>query len=393
MSAIFLSFWYYNRSDRSALRFAAAFLMCALGFSINHFVLDKDTLANAIVHNTFYAAGLYLLLDGIHGAFGRKVPKVILALIGAGSVIGAIIVQVSPAELNQRILWINAVQGCMLVVSAFTLWGIWKRNWTGTATYAALCLCIVNMMTVAPYYVIRSMITEDTFFQTMYWGTMNVVATLSVLAMGGALISACVMQRLDLLRADAENDYLTGLKTRRAFEEAARLYCSSRSGDVAATLILIDLDHFKEINDDHGHTVGDQVISRFGSFLLENTRTSDMAGRMGGEEFCLLLPGTDTNGARQLATRLRETLSTLGFEGLPDKQKITASFGVAELGQRTAFGDIYPQADAALYSAKTRGRDRVVCATPPNDAGKPIRREIFLALPDGSRIPASRMAS
>lgn len=393
MCAIFLSFWYYNREDRSALRFAAAFLLCVIGFSANHFFLDKDTLANAIFHNACYSGGLYLLLDGIHRAFSRKTPSGILGTIAVVSVIAATIIQLSPADLSQRVLWINTLQGCMLVVASASLWGIWRNNWTGTATYSALILCTINMMAVAPYNIINSFASQESFFQTAYWGTMTTVTTLSVLAMGGALVAVCVMQRLADLREDADHDYLTGLKTRRAFEEAARYYCDARSGDVAATLIIIDIDHFKTINDEYGHVAGDQVIGRIGAFLNAQTRSSDVAGRMGGEEFCLLLPGTDTAGARQLAARLREKLSYLTFDALPETQRVTASFGIAEFGRRTAFADAYPMADAALYSAKTRGRDRIVCAPSPEDAGRPIRRERFTALPDGSRVPAERLVS
>lgn len=393
MCAIFLSFWYYNRNDRSALRFAAAFFLCAVGFSANHFFLDKDTLANAIFHNACYSGGLYLLLDGIHRAFSRKTPVRVLGAIGVGSVLAAVAIQLSPADLSQRVLWINTLQGCMLIVAAGTLWGIWRGNWTGTATYAAHILCTVNMMVVAPYNTVHSFVSQEVFFQTAYWTTMNMVSTLSILAMGGALVAVCVMQRLDDLRADADHDYLTGLKTRRAFEEAARYYCDARSGDVAATLIIIDIDHFKAINDEHGHVAGDQVIGRIGAFLNAQTRSSDVAGRIGGEEFCLLLPGTDTTGARQLAARLREKLSGLTFDALPETLRVTASFGIAEFGRRTAFADAYPMADAALYSAKSRGRDRIVCAPAPEDAGRPIRRERFAALPDGSRVPAGRLAS
>lgn len=393
MSAIFFSFWYYSRSDRSALRFAAAFLMCALGFSLNHFVLPKESLENAIIHNACYAAGLYLLLSGIHHAFKREPPRGALIALGGGSVLIAAFITITMDGLSQRILWLNMIHGSMMLVGCASLWGIWRNNWTGTAVFAGMALCILNFMVVSPLNVIGEPITEQSFFSTAYWQTMNVLSTLSVLAMGGALIATCVMQRLELLREDADHDYLTGLKTRRAFEEAARDYCTSRSGDIAASLIIIDIDHFKAINDEHGHAAGDQVISRIGAFLTSQTRSSDLTGRMGGEEFCLLLPGTDTRGARQLAARLRERLSQIEFKGLPPSQRVTASFGIAELGHRTAFADIYPMADAALYSAKSRGRDRIVCAPAPDDAGQPIRRERFLSRPDGSRIPANRMVS
>lgn len=374
MCAIFLCFWHYNRQDRAALVFAMAFTCCAAGFFLNHFVLPKETLANAIVHNAFYAAGLYLLSDGIHRAFERKTPRLTLIGLGVISVIAAGFIQIAIDGLSVRIVTINFIHGMMLVVSAWTLRGIWNHSWTGTAVGAALLLCIINFVIVSPITVYGHLITDETFFQSSYWQIINLISIFSVLAMGGALVSVCVMQRLEALRDDAESDFLTGLKTRRAFEQAARHYCEARSGEYAASVIIIDLDHFKSVNDRFGHAAGDAVIRAVGKLICRQTRTSDMAGRMGGEEFCLLLPGTGLEGARTLAERLRMRISELSADEFPEGLSITASFGVGELGQNMLFEDAYPVADAALYAAKSGGRNRVSCAECPPDPGKPVRR-------------------
>jgi diguanylate cyclase (GGDEF)-like protein len=377
MCAIFLCFWHYNRQDRAALAFAAAYLMCAVGFFLNHFVLPKETLANAVIHNSFYAAGLFFLSEGFHSAFRRTPPRALLTVLGVGSVIAAGIIQVSFAGLSVRIVTINLIHGSMLIVAAWTLRGVWRDSWTGTALAAALSLCIINFMVVSPITVYGSLITGESFFASRYWQIINLIAILSVLAMGGALVSICVMQRLEAVRMDAESDFLSGLKTRRAFEQLASSYCHARSGEYAASIIIIDLDHFKQVNDEYGHSAGDAVIRAIGELICRQTRTSDMAGRMGGEEFCLILPGTDLAGARTLGDRLRTRISELEMTDLAKDVRITASFGVAELGQNTLFEDIYPVADAALYEAKSCGRNKVVCAQPPKDGGAPVRRKII----------------
>lgn len=391
--AIFLCFWYYNRQDRAALAFASAFALCAVGFSLNHFFLPKESLTNAVVHNACYAAGLYLLVSGIYTAFDRRPPAAMLIALGVASVISAGLIQALSDGLSMRITVINMIHGIMLVVGLFGLWGIWRVNWTGGAVFAATSFCLLNFMVISPLTVISRNITSINFFQSAYWEAMNVLSTFSVLAMGGALIAVCVMQRVRAVQEDADRDYLTGLKTRRAFEEAARDYCASRSGKVAASMVIIDIDHFKTINDRHGHAAGDAVLAAFGALLTSQTRKSDIGGRIGGEEFCLLLPGTDTTGARQLAVRLKNRLASLTCNGLPESDKVTASFGVAELGATSAFADVYPQADAALYAAKMRGRDRVVCAVPPDDAGQPVRREIYPVGSAARSADPSRMAS
>ncbi|RIJ21614.1 GGDEF domain-containing protein [Henriciella barbarensis] len=381
MCAIFLCFWHYNREDRAALVFAAAFVMCAVGFLLNHFILAKESVANAIGHNACYAAGLYLLGDGIHRAFEKQPPRLALITLGAFSVIAAGIIQLSFVGLSVRIITINFVHGLMLMVTAWSLRDIWNRSWTGTAVLAALALCIINFILVSPITVTGNTIRDETFFQSAYWQIINLISIFSVLGMGGALVSVCVMQRLDALRDDAESDFLTGLKSRRAFEQAARHYCEARSGDYAASVIIIDLDHFKNVNDAYGHAVGDKVIRGVGALLSAKTRMSDMAGRMGGEEFCLVLPGTDMSGAKTLGERLRRAISELPMEGVPEGLKVTASFGVAELGRDMLFEDVYPIADAALYAAKSLGRNRVECAELPSAIGKPVHRKKLKSVP------------
>ena len=117
-----------------------------------------------------------------------------------------------------------------------------------------------------------------------------------------------------------------------------------------------------------------------------------MAGRMGGEEFCLVLPGTSMAGARTLGERLRVAISQLPLENTPEELRITASFGVAELGRDMLFEDAYPIADAALYAAKSLGRNRVECAELPTDTGKPVRRKKLESVP-ASDTGAQRLAS
>jgi diguanylate cyclase (GGDEF)-like protein len=172
-------------------------------------------------------------------------------------------------------------------------------------------------------------------------------------------------------KSDAEvhllaiTDPLTSLSNRRNFMERLELELSrSRRYDDRLALVLMDVDHFKDVNDAYGHVTGDRVlvaIARDG--LVPALRAVDLAGRFGGEEFAVILPATDLDGAMVVAERLRARVAEIEVDG-PGSRRITASFGVAavpEVGADDVVG-LIRAADEALYRAKAEGRDRVVAA-------------------------------
>jgi diguanylate cyclase (GGDEF)-like protein len=156
-------------------------------------------------------------------------------------------------------------------------------------------------------------------------------------------------------------DGLTGIANRRQCEDALA-HEIARADRLKApfTLIVADLDDFKPINDRHGHAVGDDVLREFASVLRLTIRESDLAGRWGGEEFVLLLPGTDDEGGAQLAERVRAALAERSFHGRGGAVfGVTCSFGVAQLRPGGSERELFAQADRALYEAKRRGKNRV----------------------------------
>jgi diguanylate cyclase (GGDEF)-like protein len=159
-------------------------------------------------------------------------------------------------------------------------------------------------------------------------------------------------------------DGLTGLANRRAASDAL-LAESARAQRLETPLavVLADLDDFKNVNDMHGHAVGDEVLRVFAGVLRETLRESDLAGRWGGEEFLILLPGADEEGAAQLADRIRIALAARAIPSAPGL-RVTASFGVAEYAGQSNTEQLVDAADSALYRAKRAGRDRVERAVP-----------------------------
>lgn len=160
----------------------------------------------------------------------------------------------------------------------------------------------------------------------------------------------------------ARTDSLTGLLNHRSFfeEVAHELEWTRRTGEPAA-LILLDIDQFKRVNDVHGHAVGDAVLQALAALLRTERRATDVIGRLGGEEFALVVRGAHVARGQQLAERLRTELDGLAVSTGAGDVHITASFGVCELlpADRSP-QEAYQRADRAMYAAKRAGRNRVV---------------------------------
>jgi diguanylate cyclase (GGDEF)-like protein len=159
----------------------------------------------------------------------------------------------------------------------------------------------------------------------------------------------------------ATRDPLTGvLNARGYYATSDSLINLARRGGKPFSVLFIDLDHFKKVNDTHGHEAGDAVLREVAACLRQNLRESDLVGRIGGEEFSVFLPDTDLSGATRLAEKLRADIEARMPETPAGQLRVTASIGVAQSPHGNAtMADIQRQADQAMYEAKRQGRNRV----------------------------------
>ncbi|MGU3665106.1 diguanylate cyclase [Methylobacterium sp. A49B] len=191
-------------------------------------------------------------------------------------------------------------------------------------------------------------------------------------------LARIVMSELEL-RVLAMTDGLTGALSCRAFrDEFSRAFALAVRHKHELSCIMLDLDHFKSVNDGHGHAVGDRVLSAVAGVCRDELRKSDAFGRLGGEEFAILLPHTGLASAMQVAEKLRGAIARLDIPTPLRPIRITASFGVAALNGSVADPDMLLQnADAALYSAKDDGRNRCMEWKPVAIAQQNIRRRVL----------------
>jgi diguanylate cyclase (GGDEF)-like protein len=159
-------------------------------------------------------------------------------------------------------------------------------------------------------------------------------------------------------KAQAHTDSLTGLPNRRAFDtEIAQRIGQQALDEPPLSLMILDIDHFKRLNDTYGHRAGDYVLCQLGGILSNSVRQSDSAARYGGEEFGIILPATDSSRAKPVGFRLLRAIEATTFEFEGHSINITASVGIAQAARHDVPATLLQRADAALYAAKNGGRN------------------------------------
>jgi diguanylate cyclase (GGDEF)-like protein len=254
--------------------------------------------------------------------------------------------------------------GWILVIGSFVV-SIFMTHRLGTSALPAMFTMLVSSFllidrrkaAVVAVLALAIVTVDDNAFATR--------AHLIAFVVNGALVSLFAFifaARAEVQRRQLEmlatHDSLTGLHNRRAMQEELRIAVETyRRNHVCCGLAMLDLDHFKRVNDDHGHEAGDQVLIAFAGILRNSTRKVDRVFRYGGEEFVMLFPGVDLAGLRTVTTKLRAMICT---ELRSRFGTVTTSIGAALLMPGEAEHAWLARVDAALYQAKATGRDRVV---------------------------------
>jgi diguanylate cyclase (GGDEF)-like protein len=246
----------------------------------------------------------------------------------------------------------------------------------GGPRVSALCWLAIPVITLSTRFSMRGVVAGVGFacllviavaFGVDASAVMNspeLVSAPVVLIVCVALLSTPLMRSDIQHRSDAVIDQLTGMLNRNALKVRVQELTqqSSVTGEPIG-LIVGDLDHFKKINDTHGHSVGDAVLKEVAYLMRKQLRAFDLAYRLGGEEFLILLPGSDLAQSAELAEQLRASISHSSVAG---GVAVTMSFGVgaSHSGERFDYGKVFKMADAALYRAKGNGRDQVCLSEP-----------------------------
>lgn len=257
------------------------------------------------------------------------------------------------------------------VLSLLTAWELWRDR---DETLPSRSAAVVVMLSFAVLMGLRVPFVGKLPFpvgggqlDSTWLAALNILIFAHVGAFAFLMVSLTKERREAEQRKFAMLDPLTGMLNRRAFmstvERAARRR-TGRDGEAVALMVL-DLDNFKQINDRYGHDVGDRVLVQFAQIAEAMTRPTDQLYRMGGEEFCFILPDTDAEGAQGAAERIRSAFERSSVNARGDAVQATVSIGIAH-ADHTGFDLelLLEAADTAVYEAKARGRNQIVVAGP-----------------------------
>ncbi|RVD56581.1 GGDEF domain-containing protein [Mesorhizobium sp. M2D.F.Ca.ET.185.01.1.1] len=362
LGAAFLVLWSYQRHRPYLAVLGASYCLSAPGFLLQYFTLPIGLALTKLVSNGCFTIAACCLSSGIIARYGRRVPYVGIAVMTGGGLAAFLWFMFVQPDLTWRVLVMNFGFGALSLLVAAELRTVRNNGPTEKILFALSLLSGLN-------FIVRTLVvviahgpfpSYDGFYGSSYWTTALLSHALMSLLIALCLFTAAALDVMRALKAETHTDPLSGILNRRGFEERATLLldqCGKAGFPVA--LVLADLDHFKALNDRHGHEAGDRVIADFAAKLRSATGARGAAGRIGGEEFAVLLPLSDLAAARLFAEAIRALYSAGTVDGLPPGTRVTASFGVAARTGKEGLMPLMRRADEALYKAKQNGRDSV----------------------------------
>ena len=360
LSAIFFMAWRTQGHKKHALTWALTFLLATVQWTIN---LLADSFASAEIY--WLAASAFMLATVSFGMLGHC--------------------QRVESQFRLWRLWVPPVI-CFAVITWFTYGNPHVGLRTGLGpSYAALTLLfsaalILNhrpqsrpaewsaAITMVIFALSQLVAAAAAYLQgpefnqgyaNIYYQVNFIAMPAAYTGMGMFVVFMLASDLSEQMKEIAIRDQLTGLLNRRGYSEAAATaYATARRTDGPVSVIVADIDRFKNINDMYGHSTGDSALCHFANLLQSGRRAEDITARIGGEEFALVLPGADVEMSLMIAENLCRQLESTPMETDLSPMAMTASFGVATISVNdTCLSDVIVRADAALYRSKRNGRN------------------------------------
>lgn len=360
LAATFVVFWRVGRMKRHVLGFGISYALFAMGFLITHF-FSAD--AFYVFHATqfFYSLGSIMLIASVCERSGQRMHLGSMVFVYLTSALTLAVAVNFSNDVAFRLIIINVGYGVMFAMGVTTLLTAPRRALIDSLIVAVMTFQALDFL-VRPSIslLFESSIPAEVYRDSVYYSLIGLVLALKGIIIAVVLIGAIIAEWTNALRESSGRDTLTRLLNRGAFEQSVEsLIPRAQTESRPFSLVVADIDHFKQVNDIWGHQAGDQAIKAFGKIVRQTVRDCDIAGRIGGEEFCIAVWNCPNDPAYRLAGRIRQGFQTFQHADLNEDIRLTASFGVATAREGETYEQLFARADAALYAAKTNGRNRV----------------------------------
>lgn len=365
LGVVFFFVWLRHRSTPALLWWSFPFVFggaAALVYLRPHWETDFTIIAVGNAARIFAVGCLWQgvrVFEGRKPALGRLLGLCLLWM-------GLCFIPAFMTNMLARVVGASAFVGLLSAAAAYELWRNRQESlasrWPTFATFASFAAIMVVRIAIAPWapFPLGVGPVDTLWLGVFLW-----------LVFGHSTCAAVFFLAMTLERREAQqrsfamSDPLTGLMNRRAFADFAARMDRRRVGARSTMAVLVlDLDHFKSVNDRHGHEVGDRLLKAFADVSEDNVRPSDQLFRMGGEEFCFVLPETSLRDAVDVAERIRQAVAASPVDTPHGPATATVSIGIAATQFAVDVEVLLAAADAAVYEAKARGRNRVVVAEP-----------------------------
>jgi len=381
--------WRREQNSSALLWWGAAYVLAALSFAlVSARGRIPDVLSTELGNGTLLLA-YALMLAGTRAFNGRETPPTVF-LVAPLVWLTAMRVSAVQADIALRIVIVTLCQGVLMGCVIYEFWR--ERAEPLLSRWPTIIVLLTHLVVLGlrlPAALLTPMITTADFFRSPTFAVMAFVTVLYTITFAFLLLSM-VKERGELHHKTAALvDPLTGLANRRAFLGDAELFMARapKHGE-SLTVMLADLDRFKAVNDQFGHAVGDHVLQIFAETIIRTLRATDISGRLGGEEFAFLMPGTNTADAERIAERIRlqfgEAARKIGGLAV----NATVSVGVATATMPAELTDLIGAADGALYRAKAEGRNRVAVVDCDAISAKVLSPEGAVVVPIRARSAA-----
>ncbi|WP_077148416.1 GGDEF domain-containing protein [Sphingopyxis sp. KK2] len=367
LAVAFFLLWMHRRDQHYVLLAGLSYAAMAAGFLILDFAPVLPFEAQRIPANIGFLVAAVLIVGAAIARYRVPVPWRGMAAICAVAMTTFLWYLFIQPSITHRVLVISIALGLVALQLPIRLRRMPRAHLVDHILFWVGVLSATNFI-IRPLLIIGltgGFSTYAGFQQSIYWTTVQFSQAMISILFALCLMVAAAIDLMAELREQADGDALSGLLNRRGFEGAAGVAVRAAADeDRPAALLIADIDHFKAVNDTHGHATGDAIIAAFGAHIRAAGPADMIAGRIGGEEFALLLPGANIESARTLAEAIRTGMAGACAPCTPDTPPPTVSIGLAASVPGTGLSRLMRDADQALYEAKRAGRNRVRAFTP-----------------------------